>query len=90
MAARRRKHEEAEAARRREEGALVSVLQVELQMLRSSDPSMTLLTVVEFITPDPARRIALYRCCHTEDQSIAVSKDLALLERRALAEGFQV
>jgi hypothetical protein len=90
VAAKRRLQEEAEIKRRQEEQALVSVLQVELQMLRSSDPGMTLLTAVEYITPDPARRIALYRGCHAEDYSIGAAKDLALLERRAQAEGFQV
>jgi hypothetical protein len=47
-------------------------------------------TAVEFITPNPAHRIALYRGCHAEDQSREAAKDLALLERRAQAEGFQV
>jgi hypothetical protein len=51
---------------------------------------MSLLTAVEFITHDPARRVALYRGCHAEDQSIGAAKDLALLERRARAEGFQI
>jgi hypothetical protein len=31
---------------------------------------MSLLTAVEYITSDPAHRIALYRYCSTEDQSI--------------------
>ena len=68
---------------------------------------MTLLDAVEYITPDPARRIALYSRCIPEDRSIRSSgleqdhprllkiasssaMDLALLERRAMAEGFQV
>ena len=68
---------------------------------------MSLLTAVEYITPHPARRIALYSRCSAEDRSIgssgmdqdeslplkiasSVAKDLALLERRAKAEGFQV
>ena len=68
---------------------------------------MSLLTAVEFITSDPARRIALYRRCSAEDRSIrssgmgqddpghlkiasVVAKDLAFLQRRATAEGFQV
>jgi hypothetical protein len=66
---------------------------------------MSLLNAVEYITPDPERRLALYRRCRAEDQSIggmgqddarfskitsSVASDLALLERRAQAEGFQV
>ena len=107
VAARKRKQEETEAARRQEEEAVISMLEVELQALRGTDPGMTLLTAVEFITSDPARRIALYRLCSPEDRSIrssgmgqddpgllkiasSVAKDLALLERRAKAEGFQV
>ncbi len=84
---------------------MISVLQVELRALRAADPGMSLLTAVEFTTSDPARRIALYRLCSPEDRSIicvgqddpgllkiasSVTKDLALLERRAKAEGFQV
>jgi hypothetical protein len=102
--ARKRKQEEEEAARRQEEEAVVSALEVELRALRSTDPGMTLLTAVEFVTPDAARRIALYRRCRAEDRSVngmgqdtpcileiasPVAKDLALLERRAKAEGFQ-
>jgi hypothetical protein len=64
---------------------------------------MNLLTAVEYITPDPGRCVALYRGGHAEDHSISgmgqddarfskiapsVAKDLALLERRARAEGF--
>jgi hypothetical protein len=64
---------------------------------------MSLLTVVEYITPDLGRRIALYKRFSAQDRSIRtkgmgqddphlleVAKDLALLERRARAEGFQV
>ena len=84
---------------------MISALQVELRALRDTDPGMSLLTAVEYITADPGRRIALYRLCSSEDRSfsgmgqdktchlnIASSavKDLALLERRAKAEGFQV
>jgi hypothetical protein len=65
---------------------------------------MTLLDAVEYITPNPDRRIALYRGCGAEDRSVngmgqdppcpleiasPVAKDIALLERRAEAEGFQ-
>jgi hypothetical protein len=103
--ARKRKQEETEAAHREEEEAVISGLRVELRALRTTDPGMSLLTAVEFITSDPARRIALYRRCSAEDQSISgmgkddarfskiapsVARDLALLERRAKAEGFQV
>lgn len=79
----------------------------ETESVRATDPGMSLLTSVEYITSDPARRIALYRCCSPEDRSTrssgmgqddprllkiasSVAKDLALLERRAKAEGFHV
>jgi hypothetical protein len=90
VAARMREQEETEAARRQEEEAVISTLRVELRALRSTDPGMTLLNAVEYITPHPAHRIDLYKCCHAEDQSIGTAKDLALLERRARVEGFQV
>jgi hypothetical protein len=101
----KREQEEEQAARRQEEEAMMSALQVELQALRDTDPGMSLLNAVEFITPDPGRRIALYRYCSGDDRNIGpsgmgqdgllkttslVDKDLALLERRATAEGFQV
>ena len=35
-------------------------------------------------------RVQCSHVCHAEDQSIGAAKDLALLERRAQAEGFQV
>jgi hypothetical protein len=90
VAARKRKKEETEAARRQEEEAVISVLEVELREIRAADPSMTLLNAVEYVTSDPAFRVALYRRCKAEDRSIGAAKDLALLERRAKAEGFQV
>jgi hypothetical protein len=105
VAARKREQEETEAARRREEEAVVSGLEVELRALRVSDPGIRLLDAVEYVTSDPAHRIALYRGCSAEDWSVrgmgqddacfskiapSVAKDLALLERRAKAEGFQV
>jgi hypothetical protein len=68
----------------------VLLLGVELRALCATDPDMSLLTAVEYVTPHPAHRIALYRGCHAEDQSIGAAKDLALLERRAQAEGFQI
>jgi hypothetical protein len=99
------KQEETEAAHRQEEEAVLSGLRIELRALCATDPGMSLLTAVEFITHDPAHRIALYRRCGTEEKSISgmgqndarfskitssVASDLALLERRAQAEGFQV
>jgi hypothetical protein len=102
--ARKRKQEEEEAARRLEEDALVSLLEVELRALCATDPGMSLLTAVEFVTHDPAHRIGLYRRCGAEDKSISgmsqddlrfskmassVASDLAF-ERRARAEGFRV
>jgi hypothetical protein len=90
VAARKREQEEAEAAHRRDEDAVMSRLQVELRALRATDPGMTLLMAVEYSTSNPAHRIALYRCCHAEDRGTGAAKDLALLERRAQAEGFQV
>jgi hypothetical protein len=87
VVARKRKQEGTEAARRQEEEAVISALRVELRALRSPDPGMSLLTAVEYITPHPANSIDLYKCCHAEDQSVGA--DLALLNRRAEAEGFQ-
>jgi hypothetical protein len=95
---------EEEAARRQEEEALVSGLQVELRVLQASDPGMSLLDAVEFVTSDPGQRIALYRFCSPEDRNIRfngmgqddscplkiVGNDVAFLKRRAMAEGFQV
>jgi hypothetical protein len=103
--ARQREQEETEAARREEEEAVVSGLEVELRTLRATDPDLSLLTAVEYTTADPARRIALYTRCSAEDRTVngmgqndprvlkivsLVDQDLALLERRAQAEGFQV
>jgi hypothetical protein len=69
VAARKREQEETAAVRRQEEDAVISALQVELQALRTTDPGMTLLTAVEFVTPDPSRRVALYGLCSPEDRS---------------------
>jgi hypothetical protein len=103
--ARKREQEETEAARRQEEEAVIAALRVELLALRGTDPGMSLLTAVEYVTSDPAHRFAVYRRCSTEDCSArsigqddsdllkigsSVVNDLALLERRAKAEGFQV
>ena len=90
VAARKREQKEAEAARQQEEEAVVSALEVELRPLRGTNPGMTLLTAVEFITSDPALRVALYGRCSAEDRSIGAANDFALLERRAMAEGFRV
>jgi hypothetical protein len=54
------KREEEQAARRQEEEAVISTLYVELRALQTSEPHMSLLTAVEFITPDPAHRVVLY------------------------------
>jgi hypothetical protein len=81
----KRKQEEIEARRRGEEEAML-----ELRALRVTELAMSLLTAVEYITPHPAHRIALYTGCHAEDQSSGAAKDLAFLERRAKSEGFQV
>jgi hypothetical protein len=69
VAARKRKQEETEAARQREEEAAVSGLQVELRTLCATGPAMTLLTTVEYVTPDPGLRLSLYRRCCADDQS---------------------
>jgi hypothetical protein len=53
VAAHKRKQEEQEAARRQEEEAVMSALQVELRALRATDPDMTLLDAVEFVTSAP-------------------------------------
>jgi hypothetical protein len=73
VASRKRRQEEMKATSRLEEEALISGLQIELRALRATDPGMSLLTAVEYITSDPAQRIALYRRCSTEDQSIGSS-----------------
>jgi hypothetical protein len=101
--ARKRKQEETAAACRQEEEAVISALQLDLRSLRNDDPEMGMLTAVEYITGDPGHRLALYRRCSVEDRSVngmaqddgplniaaPVARDLALLERRARAEGFQ-
>jgi hypothetical protein len=106
VAARKRGQAETEAARRQEEHVLISGLEAEVQALRAADAGMSLLTAVEFATPDPSHRIALYRRC-AEDGDVQArglsqgdprllkiappsTLDLAFLKRRARAEGFQV
>jgi hypothetical protein len=56
VVAHKRKQDEEEAARRKEED-LISGLRVDLRTLRATDPGMSLLDAVEYITPDPYRRI---------------------------------
>jgi hypothetical protein len=73
IAACQRKQEETEAAGRQEEEALISALEVELRALRATDPGMSLLTAVEYVTSDPGARIALYRRCNAENRSIDCS-----------------
>jgi hypothetical protein len=103
VAACKRKQEETEATGRQEEEAMISGLEVELRALRATDPDMGLLTAVEYITSDPGARIVLYKRWNAENRSIgssgtgqddpiasSVAKDIALLERRARCEGFQI
>jgi hypothetical protein len=61
LVVRKRKQDEEEAERRQEEEAVIFGLEVDIGMLRATDPGMSLLDAVEYITPDPDRRIVLYR-----------------------------
>jgi hypothetical protein len=100
--ARKHEQEETAAACRQEEETVIFGLEVDIGMRRATDPGMSLLDAVEYIAPDPDRRIALYRYCRGDDRNIGpsgmgqdgllkttslVDKDLALLERRAKADG---
>jgi hypothetical protein len=102
--ARKCKRDEEEVTRRQEEEAVVSALEVELRALLVIDRGMSLLDAMEYTTSDPAHRISLYRRC-AEDRIVhdmgqddhrlfgiasSVALDLALLERRAAAKGFQI
>jgi hypothetical protein len=49
---------------------VISGLRLELQALRTTNPGMTLLSAVEFVTSDPARRVALYKLCSVEAREI--------------------
>jgi hypothetical protein len=40
---------------------VISGLRLELQPLRTTDPGMTFLSAVEFMTADPGGRVVLYR-----------------------------
>jgi hypothetical protein len=73
IAARKGKQEQIEAADRQAEEAMISRLEVELRALRATDPSMDLLTAVEYITSDPAARIVRYKRCRVENRSIESS-----------------
>jgi hypothetical protein len=94
---RKPRQQKTQATHQREEEAVLSGLLVELQALRANDSEMSLLTAVEYITSDPAHRLALYRRCSFEDRSISgvveddpgllkiassAARDLALLEPR--------
>jgi hypothetical protein len=83
----------------------MSALQVELQELGAINPDMSLLDAVEYTISDLERRTALYGRCSAEDRSVngldqdvasllkiasSGAKDLVGLERRAVAEDFQV
>jgi hypothetical protein len=84
---------------------VISALQVELRALRDNSPGMDMLTAVEYVTADSGHRIALIRRCSAQDRSVygmgqddsrllkiasSIAKDLGLLERRAMAEGFEI
>jgi hypothetical protein len=102
VASRKRRQEEMKAKSRLEEEVVISGLQIELRALRVADPGMSLLTAVEYITSDAGRQVVLYRRCSLEGWGIesscmgqdnprfSASRDLALLDRRARAEGHQV
>jgi hypothetical protein len=95
LAERRRRQEEIEAAKRGTRQAVVGVLKAELTALMASDSEMPLLDAVEFVTPDPGDRLELYRSFKNSehdtgvDHISTVASDVALLERRAAAEGFR-
>jgi hypothetical protein len=70
----------------------VSLLEIELRALRTTDPEMNLLTAVEYITPDPGRRVALYRRSSAEVRSISGmgEDDACLLTFSPLASDCQL
>jgi hypothetical protein len=94
LATRRQQKEEVEAALRGARQAVVDGLKAELTALMASDPDMPLMDAVDFVTPDPGDRLELYRSFGKPEHRIGadhcstVASDLALLERRAEAEGF--
>jgi hypothetical protein len=61
----------------------MSGLDVDIRMLRATGPGMSLLDAVEYTTPDPNAGLLSM-------DAASSAMDLALLERRAKAEGFQV
>jgi hypothetical protein len=102
VASRKRRQEEIKATSRLDEEEVISGLQIELRALRATDPSMSLITAVEYITSDAGRQAVLYRRCSLGDRGsgfssmeqynpgLSTSNDLALLDRRARAEGHPV
>jgi hypothetical protein len=98
-AAQGRRRQENEAAQLRDRQAQMEGLKAELAALVAGHPDMGLLDAVEFITSHPGDRLALY--CALKDpepdigaerlsmSSASIAADLAVLERRAVAEGFQ-
>jgi hypothetical protein len=76
----------------------VLLLEEEPDLFVLGDPDMCLLDAVELVTSDPGDRLALYRALMEFEQdagatcdsrhSFPRASDLALLERRAAAEGF--
>jgi hypothetical protein len=97
---RKHRRDEMEAAQRGEQESVITGLQAELVALRSSDPGISLLDGVEYITAHPGHRLLLYRRASADGSNTSpdgtgrsgsgVANDLALLERRAMAEGFQI
>jgi hypothetical protein len=68
--ARKREQEETASACWQEEEAVIFGLEVDIRMLRATDPGMSLLDAVEYATCDPDRRIAPYGRCSAEDRSV--------------------
>jgi hypothetical protein len=89
----RRQKEEVEAALRRRREAELDGLKADLAALMASDPDMPIMDAIEFVTPDPGDRLELYRSFRDSkhvngpDHNSTVAGDLALLNRRAVAEG---
>jgi hypothetical protein len=86
-AARKREQQDGEAARRREEEAVVLGLDAELRALLAIDPEMGMLNAVEFITPDPALRILLYRRCAEDPLTFGLGQDEVRDSRRTQQTG---
>jgi hypothetical protein len=60
-ATRKREQQDIEAARQREEEAVILGLESELRALLATDPEIGMLNAVEYITADPALRVVLCR-----------------------------